>query len=307
MDGSTGKTDQGSRDYTRIYSVFYPFRFVLLYLIRELLLLAGKWWRWFSWLPALGSITFAGVLAFITYSADILLYAKIPLYYLAMFTVEFISIKYLEQREDLNERYEEIKAREKKDKEHRKKANHFPGKYPPEFYEVIRQNFRYHWKEQIVFLISGILLAAICYIVFAIYFMTDRIYGGKGKTSFMFGQGIHGIFQSLALILGVLSVLMMVLMISWYIKEQKKGIPADGDSRNPKEYCIPHLSGRIFDQCAGGCGNRSSDWNDWGSCPAKRICKELSGTHRVTIRRQCFPGSDRFCSLCDVDDSGAWL
>ena len=38
----------------------------------------------------------------------------------------------------------------------------------------------------------------------------------------MFGQGIHGIFQSLALILGVLSVLMMVLMISWYIKEQKK-------------------------------------------------------------------------------------
>lgn len=201
---------------------FIPFGFVLLYLIRELLLLAGKWWRWFSWLPALGSITFAGVLAFITYSADILLYAKIPLYYLAMFTVEFISIKYLEQREDLNERYGEIKAREKKDKEHRKKANHFPGKYPPEFYEVIRQNFRYHWKEQIVFLISGILLAAICYIVFAIYFMTDRIYGGKGKTSFMFGQGIHGIFQSLALILGVLSVLMMVLMISWYIKEQKK-------------------------------------------------------------------------------------
>ena len=83
---------------------FIPFGFVLLYLIRELLLLAGKWWRWFSWLPALGSITFAGVLAFITYSADILLYAKIPLYYLAMFTVEFISIKYLEQREDLNER-----------------------------------------------------------------------------------------------------------------------------------------------------------------------------------------------------------
>ena len=32
---------------------FIPFGFVLLYLIRELLLLAGKWWRWFSWLPAL--------------------------------------------------------------------------------------------------------------------------------------------------------------------------------------------------------------------------------------------------------------
>ena len=26
MDGSTGKTDQVSMDYTRIYSVFYPFR-----------------------------------------------------------------------------------------------------------------------------------------------------------------------------------------------------------------------------------------------------------------------------------------
>ena len=38
----------------------------------------------------------------------------------------------------------------------------------------------------------------------------------------MFGQGIHGIFQSLALILGVLSVLMMVLMISWYIRSKKR-------------------------------------------------------------------------------------
>lgn len=133
MDGSTGKTDQGSRDYTRVYSVFIPFGFVLLYLIRELLLLAGKWWRWFSWLPALGSITFAGVLAFITYSADILLYAKIPLYYLAMFTVEFISIKYLEQREDLNERYEEIKAREKKIRN--------IGKRPTIFQANIRRNF----------------------------------------------------------------------------------------------------------------------------------------------------------------------
>ena len=36
------KTDQGSRDYTRIYSVFIPFGFVLLYLIQELLLLAGS-------------------------------------------------------------------------------------------------------------------------------------------------------------------------------------------------------------------------------------------------------------------------
>ena len=38
----------------------------------------------------------------------------------------------------------------------------------------------------------------------------------------MFGEGIHGLFQSLALILGILSVLMMVMVISWYIKEQKK-------------------------------------------------------------------------------------
>ena len=112
---------------------FIPFR------IRAALSYSGtfasgrKWWRWFSWLPALGSITFAGVLAFITYSADILLYAKIPLYYLAMFTVEFISIKYLEQREDLNERYEEIKAREKKIRN--------IGKRPTIFQANIRRNF----------------------------------------------------------------------------------------------------------------------------------------------------------------------
>ena len=75
MDGSTERLTKGAGLHQNIFC-FIPFGFVLLYLIQELLLLAGKWWRWFSWLPALGSVTFASF-AFITYSADILLYAKI--------------------------------------------------------------------------------------------------------------------------------------------------------------------------------------------------------------------------------------
>lgn len=110
---------------------------------------------------------------------------------------------------------------------HRKKANYFPGKYPKEFYQVIRKNFRYRGKNQVIFVMAAMLLAAICYIVFSMYQMTDKLYGGKEESdsalaSVMFGEGIHGLFQSLALILGILSVLMMVMVISWYIKEQKK-------------------------------------------------------------------------------------
>lgn len=201
--------------------------FVFASIIRTILILREKKQGWFAYLPVISMVLYGGLLAVLTNTEDLTLYVNFPLYYMAVSAVEFIGVKYLEQQEEINGRYETIQENEQKERAHRKKVNYFPGKYPKEFYQVIRKNFRFHGKNQVIFVTTGVLLAAICYIIFAMYQMTDKLYGGKGEVqstlaSVMFGQGIHGLFQSLALFLGVLSVMMMIMVISWYIKEQKK-------------------------------------------------------------------------------------
>ena len=201
--------------------------YVFASVIRTTFILRGKKQEWLEYLPAISMVLYGGLLAVLTNTMDLTLYVNFPLYYMAISAVEFVSVKYLEQQEEINERYETLKEDERKERAHRKKANYFPGKYPKEFYQVIRKNFRYRGKNQVIFVMAAMLLAAICYIVFSMYQMTDKLYGGKEESdsalaSVMFGEGIHGLFQSLALILGILSVLMMVMVISWYIKEQKK-------------------------------------------------------------------------------------
>lgn len=201
--------------------------FVLASVIRIVLILRGKRQGWYSYLPVVSLVVYGGMLTVITNTMDLTLYVNFPLYYIIVSIVEFLSVKYLEQQEEINERYETIQEEERREKAHRKKADYFPGKYPKEFYQVIRANLRYRGKDQAVFIMAGAMLAAICYIVIAMYQMTNQLYGGKGEThtalvSVMFGEGIHRLFQSLALILGILSVLMMTLVTSWYMKEQKK-------------------------------------------------------------------------------------
>lgn len=201
--------------------------FVFVSIIRTLVILREKRQGWLAYLPVISMVLYSGIITVLTNTMNPALYINFPLYYMVVSAVEFMSVKYLEQQEEINQRYETIQENERKEKVHRKKANHFPGKYPKEFYQVIRKNFRYRGKNQVIFVMAGMLLAAICYIVFSMYQMTDKLYGGKGESdsslaNVMFGEGIHGLFQSLVLILGILSVLMMVMVISWYIKEQKK-------------------------------------------------------------------------------------
>ena len=136
--------------------------YVFASVIRTTFILRGKKQEWLEYLPAISMVLYGGLLAVLTNTMDLTLYVNFPLYYMAISAVEFVSVKYLEQQEEINERYETLKEDERKERAHRKKANYFPGKYPKEFYQVIRKNFRYRGKNQVIFVMAAMLLAAIC-------------------------------------------------------------------------------------------------------------------------------------------------
>lgn len=208
----------------RLEYVFFFFHvcMAVLYLIRTILLLVRKRAGIFYQLATLSLLAACLLVTVLMQMQNPAPYMLSVLWLMIVSLIEFLYIRYSEQREEINKNYEEQKKRERKEKEHRKRADYFPGKYSKLFYEVIQKNFRYHWKEQAILTGSGALIAAIGYIIFAMYRMTEEIYGGKGEQSFMFGEGIHGVFQSFGRILLCLGILMMTMILSWYIKEQNK-------------------------------------------------------------------------------------
>ena len=205
------------------YSIFLVIAFFdILYLLRTILLIAGI---------RIGVLYHLAVCSAWVACIPMGLFVQVPdpgpylipvVYVLLVSGAEFLSIRFFEQKREMDENYIQIRQKEKEEKEHLKRANYFPGKYSRNFYQVIRKNFRYHWKEQVVLTLAAILSAVCLYIVLAVYQMTEQIYGGKGDQSLLMGEGLYRLFRDLGMIVMVLSILMMTIIISWYIKEQKK-------------------------------------------------------------------------------------
>ena len=85
--------------------------FVFASIIRSILILREKKQGWFAYLPVISMVLYGGLLAVLTNIEDLTLYVNFPLYYMAVSAVEFMGVKYLEQQEEINERYETIQER----------------------------------------------------------------------------------------------------------------------------------------------------------------------------------------------------
>ena len=119
----------------------------------------------------------------------------------------------------LEEGIRQAREREREEKKHRKKADYFPGKYPKEFYRVIRKMFRARLKVQVLMMLSEAFAAAYLFIVLSMYGIMQDTYEMESAVA---GDGLYGLFRTLGLILTVLSIVMMVMMTAWYMKEVKK-------------------------------------------------------------------------------------
>lgn len=133
--------------------------------------------------------------------------------------IEFLYCRYQETMEDQEEGFRQAREREREEKKHRKKADYFPGKYPKEFYRVIRKMFRARLKVQVLMMLSEAFAAAYLFIVLSMYGIMQDTYEMESAVA---GDGLYGLFRNLGLILTVLSIVMMVMMTAWYMKEVKK-------------------------------------------------------------------------------------
>lgn len=141
------------------------------------------------------------------------------LVFFAVGSIEFLYCRYQETLEDKEEELAEELEQVKEKKQHQRKVNHFPGKYPKEFYKVIWKMFRSRMKVQILMMMSEIVAATYLFIVLAMYSIMKQTYTLETD---MTGDGLYGLFFNLGVSLIVLSILMMVLVSSWYMKEVRK-------------------------------------------------------------------------------------
>lgn len=202
----------GEREWHIVYGIVGVMEFfTCLYLIRFIFLMRHKDVGILYKLPAVLFFTDAIIMMYMGQ-----LYFIIPL---PLVIFEFMYIRYLEEKEEIEERYVKAKEKEEKFRKRRKQALFFPGHYPKELSQMIRKIWKTQIQVQILLILSEIFLVVILYFVFAVYQMLEKNYTLESSIT---GEGIYGLFRSLGIILGLCCVIMLTMMFSWFIKEQKK-------------------------------------------------------------------------------------
>lgn len=152
----------------------------------------------------------AGFLAFQGYSP------KAPVFITAALVMaEFIVSRYCEDRDEIHKQYEILKEQERKEKAERKRRLYFPGKYPTEFYHVIRENFMFNWKNYVLFILSAVLSSAFLTAVIGMAFMLRRVHSWE---EFLLGSGMQRILLEAAVLVTVITVFLTAYVFSYYIK-----------------------------------------------------------------------------------------
>lgn len=186
-----------------------------LFLFRSFWLLAHKNPKYFNILPGVGVAVCVGYILLPEFGQ---FYVCVNL---GIVTVEYMWVRWLEERETINAAYEKQKIEDKADKANRKRIRYFPGKYPEEFFRVIWKNFMYGFKGQGILAMVCILVAACVYTLFAIYNLITQVHSTEG---FLTGYGLIDIFTQTGVLMAGVGILMLTLVISYYIKDQKKAV-----------------------------------------------------------------------------------
>jgi hypothetical protein len=183
----------------------------MLYLIRSVLLMKKKNTKCFAFLPMLDTIVYTIVL-----SIDIQLYLVINI---MMFALDYFLVLWLEERDKITQEYMESKIRDKKERDEKKRIKYFPGKYPIEFWSIIKKNTAYGKNGHTVLKAGCFISAASIYIMLAIYQLIKQIHE---QEDFLSQNGLVQIFKETGILVIVLLILLMKMIISCYIREQKK-------------------------------------------------------------------------------------
>lgn len=183
---------------------------MILYLIRSLLLIYRN---------NAGILSLLHGPAFIIITAGLVGMQFFLIINIVIVVADYMGFRYFDEAEERNAAYAELKERERQEKERNRRIRYFPGRYPEEFFRMIRKNYAYGKKGQMI-LASGCFLTAAClYIMLTMYSLITKVHG---KEDFLSQNGLVQIFLQTGLLVALFSIVMMTMIISYYIKDQKK-------------------------------------------------------------------------------------
>ncbi len=198
-------------DFIGIYMLI-PVLFInILYLLRSVLLIKNKTTKYFAFLPMLDTIVYMIIL-----NVDVQIYLVINS---IMFALDYFLALWLEERDKINQDYLKSKIRDKAEKEEKRRVKYFPGKYPIEFWGIMKKNAAYGKNGHTVLKAGCFISAASIYIMLAIYQLINQIHE---QEDFLSQNGLVQIFKETGILVIVLLILLMKMIISCYIREQKK-------------------------------------------------------------------------------------
>ena len=208
-----GSMFKSGEESIRLYLLIPAFIISTLYLIRSLWLMKKKNLQVFAFLPMVGLLGYV--------SPMYLSFQPYLLINILLTVVDYMGARWLEERDEINAAYEEQKARERAEKEEQKKVRYFPGRYPEEFFRIVRKNDIYGKNGKRVLLAGGILSSACVYIMLTMYSLFTGIHG---KEDMLLGTGLVQVFRQAGVLVFILLILMLTMIISCYIREQKKSM-----------------------------------------------------------------------------------
>lgn len=179
----------------------------IIYFIRSVWLIKKREPKYFTFLPCVGAVVYIICIQ--------------PYFFIniVLVVIDYMGGRWLEEREEINAAYEKQRMIEKKEKEEKKRIKFFPGHYPEEFFKMIRKNYIYSKKGQLLLIAASSFVAMCMYVMLTIYGMVTQVHD---KESFMSNNGLVEIFRNTGILVALFSIIMLILVISYYIGYQKR-------------------------------------------------------------------------------------
>lgn len=131
--------------------------------------------------------------------------------------VDFMINRYLEDYKEITRKSKELKAKEKAEKEERKRRLFFPGKYSTYFYHIAFQNIKHSKSAYLLLIVSGSFSVTFLFTMLGIKNIMENVH--TSEVLFL-GNGMQGIMKEAIVTVIVINALMMAFSFTYYVRNK---------------------------------------------------------------------------------------
>lgn len=131
--------------------------------------------------------------------------------------VDFLINKYLEEYKEFTKKSRELRIKEMREKEERKRRLSFPGKYSAYYYRMILKDIIYHKWEYLLLIAGG---AVSVTFLFTMMTVQDMMNGIHSEERFLLGSGMQAIMKEAVMVAVVINMVIMGFSLSYFVKKK---------------------------------------------------------------------------------------